>query len=72
MTTLTQLEPKIESLSEKIRNLNYKFKDDELEKEAEESKNDIIALLENYQDLATRDAEADDDHDKESDTNSDE
>jgi hypothetical protein len=57
MTTLSQLEHKIESLSEKVKNLNYKFKDEDLEREGNETISEISSLLENYLDLATRDSE---------------
>ena len=50
-----KLEQKIESLSEKIRAITFRFQDANLEKEADESKEEAIAALENYLDLANTD-----------------
>jgi hypothetical protein len=47
---------KVESLSEKIKALNYPFVDIDLQAEGTEALDKAIELLEEYADLVTRDA----------------
>jgi hypothetical protein len=55
--TIDKLEPIIEKLTERIRNLSFPFKDSTIEHEADEAKNEIIELLEQYLELAGQDWE---------------
>lgn len=55
--TIDKLEPRVEKLTEQIRNLNFQFKDADLQQEAEKSKDEAIELLEDWLDLATQDWE---------------
>lgn len=55
--TIDRLEAQIEKLTERIRNLNFDFKDPEIQKEAEDSKEEMIDLLENFGELASQDWE---------------
>lgn len=55
MTTIDKLEPRIEKMVEKVRELSFVFKNKDIENEAEESKNEAIAALENYLELASQD-----------------
>lgn len=57
MTTIDKLEPNIEKLTERIRSLNFTFKDAELQQEAENARDEAIELLESYLELATQDWE---------------
>ena len=57
MITIDKLEQKIEKLTEQIRNLSFPFKDTELQKEAEDARDETIDLLESYLELATQDWE---------------
>ena len=57
MMTIDRLETQIEKLVERIRNLHFEFSNPELQKEAEDSKEEIIDLLEGYGELATEDWE---------------
>lgn len=57
MITLGKLEEKIEKLTERLRTLNFDFKNAELQKEAEDGRDEAIDLLENYLELATQDWE---------------
>jgi len=54
---IDKLGDKIDNLIEKIKTLKYNFKDDSLAQEAEETKEEIISLLESFLDLASSDAE---------------
>ena len=55
--TIDKLEPRVEKLTEQIRNLNFQFKDADLQQEAEKSKDEAIELLEGWLELATQDWE---------------
>ena len=57
MTTIDTLEPKVEKLIERIRSLNFTFHDSELQQSADNSKEEIIELLEGWIELATEDWE---------------
>jgi hypothetical protein len=57
MITIDKLEQKTEKLVEQVRNLNFPFTDTDLEKEAEDAREEIIAALENFLELATQDWE---------------
>ena len=58
MMTIDKLETSIEKLSDKVKQvLSFKFKDEALDTEAESLKDDIIAALEDYLDLAGEDWE---------------
>lgn len=52
MITIDRLETRIESISEKIRALDFNFVDPDLQREAQESLEEALASLENYLDLA--------------------
>ena len=43
---------------EQVRSLSFPFKDEELQQEAENARNEIIELLESYIELATQDWES--------------
>lgn len=51
------IENRIEKLTEKIRELDFKFEDAALQKEADEAKEEAISLLESYIDLKDTDLE---------------
>jgi hypothetical protein len=55
MTTIDKLEPRIEKMVEKVRELSFVFKNKDIENEAEESRNEAIASLENFLELAQQD-----------------
>jgi hypothetical protein len=65
MITIDKLEPIIEKVNERLRGLNFVFHDKEIGKEAEDAKDEAIAALENYLELATQDWENRPDTDKE-------
>ena len=55
--TIDKLETQIEKLIEKAKTLHFPFKNGELEKEADEDKEAIIASLESFLELASKDWE---------------
>ena len=55
MITIDKLETRVEKYVEKIRELNFVFKDSVMEQDADEAKNEAIAALESYLDLAQQD-----------------
>lgn len=57
MVTLDKLESKIEAITEKIKAISFAFADSTLAQEAEEAKEEALASLENFIDLATTDFE---------------
>ena len=58
MMTIDRLEQKVEKLMEQVRSLSFPFKDEELQQEAENARDEIIELLESYIELATQDWES--------------
>jgi hemerythrin-like domain-containing protein len=57
MIAIDKFEEKIEKLKEKVAALTYNFKDEQLKRDADAAKEDILAGLEDYLDLLTQDAE---------------
>jgi hypothetical protein len=57
MMTIDKLESKVERMIEQIRAIAFEFHDTGLETDADEAKNEAIAALENYQELAAQDWE---------------
>lgn len=55
--TIDKLETKMEKLVEQVRSLNFSFHDSGLENDADNAKNEVIALLEGFQELAAQDWE---------------
>lgn len=55
--TIDKLESQVEKLTERVRLLSYPFADAELQKEADDARDEIVDLLENYLELATQDWE---------------
>jgi hypothetical protein len=58
MVTLEKLESKIENLTEKIKAISFAFSDATLSQEAEAAKEECLAALENYLDIASTDVES--------------
>jgi hypothetical protein len=67
MTDIDKLADKVESLTEKIKNLKFKFQDDALEADAQDAQNEAVAALENWLELATQDADGRDETQEEED-----
>lgn len=57
MMSIDRLETNIEKTTERIRNLAFQFHDSSAETEAENAKNEAVASLENYLELASQDWE---------------
>jgi mRNA-degrading endonuclease YafQ of YafQ-DinJ toxin-antitoxin module len=57
MTDIDKFSEKAETLIEKIKNLNFKFTDHELETDAQDAKDEAVAAIENLIELATQEAE---------------
>jgi hypothetical protein len=55
MITIDKLETQTEKLLEKIRSLTFQFQDSSLESEADTAKEEAIASLESFLELATQD-----------------
>lgn len=55
MITIDKLEAQTEKLLEKIRSLSYTFQDSSLETEADAAKEEAIASLESFLELAQQD-----------------
>lgn len=48
---------KVESVIERVKKLNYKFRDESLKADADKAKEEAVELLEQYLELATEDNE---------------
>jgi hypothetical protein len=57
MITIDKLEQKIEKLMEQVRSLSFAFKNPDLQKDAEDARDEAVDLLESYCELATQDWE---------------
>lgn len=66
MIDIDKFSDKTEALIEKVRNLSFKFQDDQLESDASDAKEEAVAALENYLELATQDFEGREEEEEES------
>lgn len=55
MMTPNKIEEKAEKLIDRIRELNFQFKNSSIESEADETKNEAIGALEYFMDLVNQD-----------------
>lgn len=55
MTDIDKFADKIDSLIEKIKNIKYKFKNEDLERDADLVKEEALSALENWLELITED-----------------
>lgn len=57
MMTIDKLEPTLEKMTERLRNLSFSFYDADLGKEADDARDEAIAAIESYLELAVQDWE---------------
>jgi len=57
MMTIDKLEPILDKMTERLRNLSFSFYDADLGKEADDARDEAIAALESYLELAVQDWE---------------
>lgn len=65
MTDIDKFSEKTENLIEKIKNLGYKFQDEQLEKDANDAKEEAVAALESYLEAVTQDFEGREENEEE-------
>jgi hypothetical protein len=58
MADIDQIGNKVEGLIEKVKNLKYKFSDEQNESDANDAKEEAVAALESWLEIVTTDYEA--------------